>query len=118
MQTLFSLTLIFGVSFAGEALSRLLPLPVPGSIYGLVILLILLMTKVVKLEKIRATGDFLLSLMPLMFIAPSVGLMTSYEDWRAFLVPLIVILPVSTLIVMGVTGRIAQRILRRKEAHK
>ena len=118
MDYIYSIALIMGISFTGDLLNRVLPLPVPGSIYGLVILLVLLLTKIVKLDKVRATGDFLISLMPLMFISPSVGLIASFDSYKDFLIPAIVICLVSTLIVMAVTGRTAQAIIRRTGAKK
>ncbi len=96
----------------GEALNQMLPLPIPGSIYGLVILLLCLITKAIKLESVKSVGHFLISIMPIMFIGPTVGLMASYEDYRSFLVPFVIISMLSTVIVMAVTGRTAQSILR------
>ena len=118
MACLGAIAIIMGVSFVGDLLGAVLPLPVPGSIYGLVIMLVLLLTRVVKLEKVRATGDFLISLMPLMFISPSVGLMTDFDSYKDILVPLLVICLVSTLVVMAVTGRVSQAIIRRAHAKK
>ena len=112
MVFLLPIALIMGLSFLGEALSALIPLPVPGSIYGLVMMLALLLSGVVKLEKVRATGDFLISLMPLMFIAPSVGLMADFSSYRSILAPFAVICLASTLIVMAVTGLVSQSVLR------
>lgn len=117
MAYLPALALIMGVSFTGDLLSRVLPLPVPGSIYGLVIMLALLLSGAVKLERVRATGDFFISLMPLMFIAPAVDLMTSFDAYKDFLLPMIVICLVSTLVVMAVTGRVAQAVMRRSHPH-
>ena len=118
MAYLGAIAIIMGVSFAGDLLGAVLPLPVPGSIYGLVIMLALLLTRVLKLEKVRAAGDFLISLMPLMFISPSVGLMTDFDSYKDILVPLLVICLVSTLVVMAVTGRVSQAIIRRSQAKK
>ena len=118
MACLGAIAIIMGVSFAGDLLGAVLPLPVPGSIYGLVIMLALLLTRVLKLEKVRAAGDFLISLMPLMFISPSVGLMTDFDSYKDILVPLLVICLVSTLVVMAVTGRVSQAIIRRSQAKK
>ena len=112
MPCLGAIAIIMGVSFAGDLLGAVLPLPVPGSIYALVIMLLLLLTRAVKLEKVRAAGDFLISLMPLMFISPSVGLMTD------ILAPLLIICLVSTLVVMAVTGRVSQAIIRRGSAKR
>ena len=72
--------IIFGITMIGEFLNRLLPLPVPAGVYGLFLLLLLLCTKVLKLEAIEATGNFLLDTMPIMFIPASVGLIDSYDS--------------------------------------
>ena len=58
MKHLKQIAIILAVSFAGEALHSLIPLPVPGSIYGLLLMLALLMTGVVKIHEVRrsATG--------------------------------------------------------------
>ena len=118
MSYLYSIALILGISWIGDLLHQLLPLPVPGSIYGLIILLLLLLSGAVKLEKVRATGDFLVGLMPLMFIAPSVGLMDSFDSCKNFLVPMIVICVVSTPVVMAATGLVSQRLMRSAERRK
>ena len=96
--------IIGGISLAGELLNYLLPLPVPAGVYGLFLLLLLLCTKVLKLEAIEATGNFLLDTMPIMFIPASVGLIDSYDAMKAILIPLIVTCLISTVVVLGVTG--------------
>lgn len=100
--------IIFGITMIGEFLNNLLPLPVPAGVYGLFLLLLLLCTGLLKLEEIEATGNFLLDIMPILFIPASVGLIESYEAMKAILVPLIVICLVSTLVVMGVTGKVTE----------
>lgn len=67
--------IILLVSFAAEALHSLLPLPIPASIYGLVLMFALLATGALPLEAVRQMGDFLVEIMPLMFIPAAVGLM-------------------------------------------
>ena len=115
MNGLSSMAILLGVSFAGELLSRTLPLPVPGSIYGLVILLALLLSGALKVEKVRPAGNLLIEWMPLMFVAPSVGLMTVFDQCRSDVPALIAVCMVSTLIVMAATGWTAQALLRRSE---
>ena len=83
---------ILTVSFLGEVLHAVLPLPVPASIYGLVLMLIALMTGIIPLAKVRDAGNFLIEIMPLMFIPAGVGLMTSWGALKPILVPVIVIL--------------------------
>lgn len=116
MRLIGQFLIIAGVSFAGELLSLLLPLPVPASIYGLVLMLILLMTGVVKLHQVKTAADFLIEIMPLMFIGPSVGLMESLPALQAMLLPLVVILILTTLLTMGATGLTAQALVRRRQS--
>ena len=68
----------FYPDFAGEALNYLLPLPVPASIYGLVLMFLCLQLRVFRLEDVRDTALFLIEIMPLRFITPDNGLITSW----------------------------------------
>ena len=111
--------IIFGITMIGEFLNAILPLPVPAGVYGLFLLLILLCTGLLKLEDIEATGNFLLDIMPILFIPASVGLIESYDEMKAILVPLIVTCLISTLVVMGVTGKVTElmvAVLKKKDA--
>ena len=56
--------IIILISFAGELLHAILPLPVPASIYGLLILLAGLQTKVIPLKAVDEAGGFLIEIMP------------------------------------------------------
>lgn len=105
--------IIFGITGIGELMNYYLPLPVPAGVYGLFLLLVLLCTKIVKLKDIEATGNFLLDIMPVLFVPASVGVIESYIEMKVILVPLVVICVVSTLTVMGVTGAVAEMMLKR-----
>ena len=110
--------IIFGITMIGEFLNAILPLPVPAGVYGLFLLLTLLCTGLLKLEDIEATGNFLLDIMPILFIPASVGLIESYDEMKAILVPLIVTCLISTLVVMGVTGKVTElmvAVLKKKD---
>lgn len=102
---------ILAVTCAGELLKYFIPLPIPGSIYGLVIMLVLLMTHRIKLEKVEQAGDFLIEIMPLMFIPAGVGLMTSWEQLQPVLWPVCIITVVSTFVVMIVTGKVTDALI-------
>ena len=115
MKYLRQFMMILLVSFLGELLKYAIPLPVPASIYGLVILFILLETGVLKLDAVKDTAIFLIEIMPLMFIPAGVGLLTSWSLLQSFLVPLLVITVVSTFIVMIVTGKVTDFLISRKE---
>lgn len=110
--------IILGVSFLGEVLKYLLPLPIPGSIYGLVIMLILLMSKILPLEMVKGAGNFLIDIMAIMFIPAGVGLLTSWNQVKGIWIQLVVIIVVTTVLVMAVTGRITQWVILHDENRK
>ncbi len=107
--------IIAGVSFVGELLYALLPFPIPASVYGLVLMAVLLMTRVVKLEMIEETADFLISMMGIFFVPSSVGLMNSFGIMKGSVMQLLVMCVVSTVVVMVVTGTVAQFVIRLKQ---
>ena len=115
MKYLKQLLIILAISFVGEALKYFLPLPIPTSIYGMVLLFILLLTGVVKLDDVQDVGKFLIEIMPVMFIPAGVGLMASWGVLKPMLVPVVVTIVVSLVLVMGISGRITQRVIRHNQ---
>ena len=69
--------IILLISFLGEVLHALLPLPVPASIYGIVLLFLCLQTGLLKVSAIRETSRFLIAIMPMLFLPAAVGLIES-----------------------------------------
>ena len=106
--------IIIGITCAGEVMNYLLPVPVPGSIYGMVMLFLLLASGVLKLEQVEKTGDFLVNIMPVMFIPAAVGIMDATIEVQSMLLPiLIAVLPI-TCFVMVVTGKTTEYFVERK----
>lgn len=112
MKYMKQFCLIMFISFLGEVLHHYLPLPIPASIYGLVILFAGLMTGVVKLSHVEETGRFLIEIMPLMFIPAAVGLLESWGILAPIWIPIIGITLITTVIVMIVSGKITQFVIR------
>ena len=112
MNYIFQLAIIFGISFIGELLNALLPLPVPASVYGLVILFLLLCTKIVKLEQVETVSEYLMAIMPLFFIEPTVGIMNSYGLVKGNILALFIACFLSFVAVVAVTGLVSQTIIR------
>lgn len=106
------------ISFAGELLKELLPFPVPASIYGLVLMLLALVTGIVKVEQVNDVSTFLLDVMPVMFIPASVGLMESWHVMQSILITASILCIVGTAVVMAVSGRVTQRIIVGREKRK
>ena len=115
MKLLYQFGVILAVTFVGELLYALLPLPIPASIYGLIVMLICLGTKVVKLSQVKIAADFLIEIMPPMFIPAAVGLIVVWGDLKEILIPVVVITCLSTVIVMVCTGKVTQTLIRRKQ---
>lgn len=116
MKHILRLSIILAVSFAGEILSCLIPLPVPASIYGLILMFICLLLKVIPLGSVRGTGRFLTDIMPVMFIPAAVGLMDNWGAMKSMLLPCLLAAVPVTLIVVAISGHATQLILNR--SHK
>ncbi len=112
MKYLRQFLIIIAISFIGEVLKELLPFPVPASIYGMLIMFVALFTGVIKLSDVSDTGDFLIEIMPIMFIPAGAGLIDSWAVLKPVLLPVSVITIISTVIVMTVSGRVTQFIVR------
>ena len=113
----FCIILVF--SFAGEVLNKVIPLPVPASIYGIILLFICLETGIVKKTDVKGAGTFLIEIMPVLFIPAAVGLLESWGVIKPSCIQFIAVTIISTFAVMAVSGKITQFIIRRgrKKVH-
>ena len=112
MKYLSQFVIIMGFTLLGEALQRLIPLPIPASVYGLVLLFLALCLKLVKVEQVKDVGSFLTSILPILFVSPAVGIV---EDWGLVsdrLIPILLLLIGSTAATFGISGRLAQALLK------
>lgn len=112
MKYLKQFLVILVIAFAGEVLKYIIPLPIPASIYGLIILFVGLLTGLIRLEQVREAGKFLIEIMPVMFIPAAVGLLESWGVLQPMFLPVIIITLVSTVVVMAATGISSQLIIR------
>lgn len=106
----FMVILIF--SLVGQALEALLPLPVPASIYGLVLLFLALLTGAVKLEKVKDTANFLISVMPVLLIAPAVKVLEYWGIIAPNAGAILVITVFTTGAIFGISGLVTKWIMR------
>ncbi|EHI79423.1 hypothetical protein HMPREF9093_00296 [Fusobacterium sp. oral taxon 370 str. F0437] len=107
--------LIFSINYVGILLSKILHLPLPGTIVSLLLLFFMLQFKILKLEKIENAGNFLLLNMTIFFMPPTVKIIDSYELLEKDLFKIIVIIIVSTFLTMGITGKVVQLMIDFKE---
>ena len=115
MRYVKQIGIILGITLAGEILNHVVPLPVPAGVYGLFIMLAALMCGAVKLRAWRARVIFM-DTMTMMFIPATVGIVECIGEVKAVLVPFLIIIGISTLLVMAVTGCMAQWVMGRKHS--
>ena len=121
MKYIKQFAIISFISLIGEALGHMIPLPVPASIYGVVILFLCLECKIIPLAAVKETGLFLVSIVQILFIPATVGLIDTWSVFAPNWIAYTVIIVLSTFMVMLISGKMTQFILRlgkRKEAKK
>lgn len=118
MKFLIQFMIIIAFSFLGELLHYILPLPIPASIYGIVLLFVALELKWVKVKDIRETSSFLIAVMPVMFIPAAVGLIDSWKSIGNSWLEYIIVTLLTTFVVMGVSGWITQFVIQRNKVQK
>jgi len=115
MKYVKQIFVIMAVSLAAETLKYLLPLPIPAGIYGLALLLVLLMSGALKLSAVENVADFLVSVMPLMFIPAAAGLLDAWSVLRPVALSVAAITVATTVIVMVASGRLTQFLMGRSK---
>ena len=119
MKYIKQLLIILAFTVLGELLAYLLPLPIPAAIYGLILLFIALCTGLLKPAHIDKTARFLIGIMPILFVAPTVGILAHWGIIAPNIVPIIVIVVISTVLVFAVSGLVTKVLLPKKggESH-
>lgn len=118
MKYINQLLIIFLISYIGELLNYFIPLPIPGSIYGMILMFILLCTGVIKLHHIKEVSRFLIDIMPMLFIPSAVGIIAQVDQLKSIWFQIIIITIVTTVITMVVTAITSQVIIRAKKRKK
>ena len=113
MKYLKQLLIILMFSLLGEVCNYFLPLPIPASIYGIVFLLVSLHFHWIELDQIKDTGKFLIEIMPIMFIPAAIGLIDIWPILKANLVAYVLIVLLSTILVMGVAGKVCEWVVKK-----
>ena len=106
--------IIILISFIGELLNTFIPLPIPASIYGIVLMFLALEFKIIPIESVKETGKFLIEIMPIMFVPAAVGLIDSWVILKPSILEYAVITVVTTFVVMAVSGLVTQALMKKK----
>lgn len=117
MKYLSQFCIILGFTLAGEALQRLIPLPIPASVWGLALLFAALCLKIVRPEQVKEASAFLISIMALLFVSPAVGIAENWNIIRPKLLPIALLLAGSTFLTFGISGTLAQCLMKKGGKH-
>lgn len=112
MKYLKQFLIIIIISFLGEILKYLIDIPIPASIYGMILMFLALAFKIMKVSQIKEVSAFLIEIMPVMFVPAGVGLIASWDALKPILLQIIVITVITTVLVMGIAGVVTQSIIR------
>lgn len=102
-----------GFTLAGEALQRLVPVTIPASVWGLALLFAALCLKLVKVEQVKEVGAFMISILPVMFVGPTVGIVEHWALIRPQLLAIVLLLVASTMLTFGISGGVTQWLSRK-----
>lgn len=108
MKYVRQFTIFVSVCFIGEIIHRIIPLPIPSPIYGLVLMFLALEFKIMPLDKIEEISDSLLEIMPLLFVPSTAGLLVAWPVIKKYWFPILIIGIAGTMLVFFVTGRVTQ----------
>ena len=118
MKYMKQLAIILAVSLAGELIKQVLDLPVPASIYGFILMFVLLQLGIIREDSVKETGSFLIEIMPLMFIPGAVGILDSWPQMKDSWHILIFIVMITTVLVMAVAGKVTDWMISREDKHE
>ena len=115
MKYLSQFLRITAFTLAGELLQRLIPLPVPASVYGLVLLFAALCTGVIKQEQLKDAAGFLISILPHLFVPTAVGILGNWPMIKDDVIPILLLALVCRVVTFGISGRITQSLRNQEE---
>ncbi len=117
MKYLAQFCVIMIFVFLGELMGHFIPLPIAGSIYGLVLLFLALVFKIIKLSWVEDVATWLHGIMALFFVAPAVAIMDIWGDIADIWPMLVLLLVITYFVSMITTGVTAQALIRDKNKH-
>ena len=118
MKYIFQFARITAFCLAGEVLAVVLPLPIPASVYGLLLMTAALKFGVLKLDQVRETGLFLTGIFPLLFVPAAAGVMELWAEMGSMLLPIVIAIIPVTVLVLVTSGHTTQALTRRKQSKK
>ena len=118
MQFLNGITLLLVYQLVGEVVVRLLDVPIPGPVLGMVMLFVTLAIRGATPEPVAQASNALLSHLSLLFVPAGAGMMVHFDRIAAEWLPITLALLISTLVTMAATALIMQFTTRWLVGHR
>ena len=112
MEIIVQIGIVFGVCLVGQFISCCLPVAVPASVIGMLLLLLLLCFRILKPHHIEKKSNFLLSNMAFFFIPAGVGIMDNYSYVKGNILPLLLVCLITTVLTFGVTAATVTTVIK------
>ena len=91
IQLVRSIVILYIILLLGNLISHYIPVGIPGSIWGLLLLFLGLTTRIIRLEWIYLGSSLLIRYMAVLFVPVSVGIIKYYDllvsQWKILLIP-------------------------------
>jgi len=113
-KVVLQIAILFSIYYIGVFIQDYFQLFIPGSVIGLILLFLLLVTGILQSKWIEDGARFMLNHLVLFFIPATVGILNYYEIFIGKGIFLIIITIVSTLFVMVSSGYISEFLSRKK----
>ncbi len=107
--------IILGFTFLGEVLAYVIPFPIPAAIYGIVLMLIALGTRILKLSQVKDASNFLISIMPVLYVPACVRILEYWGVISKNITAIVTITVASTFLVFAASSLVTQWLMKRKE---
>lgn len=117
MKYIRQVGVILGFTLLGELCQALIPVSIPASIYGMVLLFAALALKLIPVAWIKETSSFLVGILPLLFVVPTVGLLDCWELIAPYAVKIGIVILLSTVLTFGVAGCVTDRLFARRKKY-
>ncbi len=107
---------IVTIAFIGNTVATNMQLPIPGTVLGLILLFIALLTKIIKPPQVEDTAKFIVGNLSIFFIVPTVGTMLYLDLLASQLVQILVPLFGSTILGMWAAGKATELVIRKSKS--
>lgn len=118
MKFLKQMCVIFAVYLISVLISGLLPVAVPGSVIGMILLFLLLLSGLLKPEQVGDAGDFLGKNMAFLFVPTVVGIVQYIPVLLEHLLAFLVIIAVTTLLTFAAAAYTVTAVIRLQRRRK